>query len=74
MQNFRKAPLAALLILLTSSLLLVASAFAENKVLGQIDLVAASKVEKTSGVWIDGQYVGYLHELKGSKKLLLLPG
>jgi|SRR5579863_771052 len=47
---------------------------AGNDVLGQIDLVGASKVERTSGVWIDGQYVGYLHELKGSKKLLLLPG
>jgi len=47
---------------------------AGNDVLGQIDLVGATKVERTSGVWIDGQYVGYLRELKGSKKLLLLPG
>ncbi|MGA7299674.1 MAG: PEGA domain-containing protein, partial [Candidatus Sulfotelmatobacter sp.] len=47
---------------------------ADNNVLGQVDLVGATKVERTSGVWIDGQYVGYLQELKGSKKLLLLPG
>lgn len=47
---------------------------AGNGVLGQIDLVAAGKAAKTSGVWVDGQYVGYLGELKGSKKLLLLPG
>jgi hypothetical protein len=47
---------------------------AGNDVLGQVDLVGATKVEQTSGVWIDGQYVGYLSELKGSKKLLLLPG
>jgi PEGA domain len=47
---------------------------AENNVLGKVDLVGATKVERTSGVWIDGQYVGYLNELKGSKKLLLLPG
>jgi hypothetical protein len=47
---------------------------ADNKVLGEIELVGATKVENTSGVWIDGQYVGYLSELKGSKKLLLLPG
>jgi PEGA domain-containing protein len=47
---------------------------AENKVLGEVELLGASKVENTSGVWIDGQYVGYLNELKGSKKLLLLPG
>jgi PEGA domain-containing protein len=25
-------------------------------------------------VWVDGQYLGYLKELKGSKKILLLPG
>jgi hypothetical protein len=47
---------------------------AGNGVLGQVDLVASGKAAKTSGVWIDGQYVGYLGELKGSKKLLLLPG
>jgi hypothetical protein len=47
---------------------------AENQVLGEIQLMGASKIEKTSGVWIDGQYVGYLKELKGSKKVLLLPG
>lgn len=47
---------------------------ADNKVLGEVELVGASKVENTSGVWVDGQYVGYLNELKGSKKLLLLPG
>jgi hypothetical protein len=45
-----------------------------NEVLGEIQFVGASKVEKTSGVWVDGQYVGYLKELKGSKKVLLLPG
>ena len=74
MQESRKIRLAGLLILLTSSFLFTASAFAGNDVLGEIDLVGASKVEKTSGVWVDGQYVGYLHELKGSKKILLLPG
>ncbi|MGA3348589.1 MAG: PEGA domain-containing protein [Candidatus Sulfotelmatobacter sp.] len=47
---------------------------AGNDVLGRVDLVGASKVEDTSGVWVDDQYVGYLSELKGSKKLLLLPG
>lgn len=50
------------------------TAFAENKVLGQVDLQGATKVEKDSGVWVDGQYLGYLKELKGNKKILLLPG
>ena len=74
MRNSRTSPRAALLILLTASFLLVGPAFAGNDVLGEIELSGASKAEKTSGVWVDGQYVGYLHELKGSKKLLLLPG
>ncbi len=45
-----------------------------DKVTGQIDFVEASKVARTSGVWVDGQYTGYLGELKGSSRLKLLPG
>jgi len=48
--------------------------YAANDVLGEIELAGATKVENTSGVWIDGQYMGYLKELNGSKKILLLPG
>ena len=47
---------------------------AENQVMGEIQFEGQTKVEKTSGVWVDGQYVGYLKELKGNKKVLLLPG
>jgi hypothetical protein len=42
--------------------------------MGQIQFVNSSKLVKTSGVWIDGQYVGYLGELKGMNRLRLLPG
>jgi hypothetical protein len=59
---------------LVCSLIFIPALHAGNDVLGQVDLVGATKVERTSGVWIDGQYVGYLRELKGSKKILLLPG
>src|SRR6476646_3288284 len=52
----------------------IQAAHAGNDVLGELQLEGATKVEKTSGVWIDNQYLGYLDELKGSKKLLLLPG
>jgi PEGA domain len=45
-----------------------------NQVMGEVHLQGVSKVEKTSGVWVDGQYVGYLKELKGNKRILLLPG
>jgi len=60
------------LLLICCSLLTVA--YAENKVLGELELAGSSDIERTSGVWVDGQYLGYLKELKGSKKILLLPG
>ena len=61
--------------LLTIATLLVAPTIsAGNQVMGEIEFEGKSKVERTSGVWVDGQYVGYLKELKGSKKVLLLPG
>lgn len=47
---------------------------AQNQVLGEVDIQGKTIVDKTSGVWVDGQYVGYVKELKGDKKLLLLPG
>lgn len=47
---------------------------AQNQVLGQVDFDAKNKAEKTAGVWVDGQYVGFVKELKGDKKVLLLPG
>jgi hypothetical protein len=74
MKNFPGTRTFFLLSILLTSFISVCAANAGNDVLGEIELVGASKVEKTSGVWIDRQYVGYLNELKGSKKLLLLPG
>jgi len=53
---------------------LAASALADNKVLGEVEFQAENKAARDSGVWVDGQYLGYLKELKGSKKILLLPG
>jgi hypothetical protein len=75
MTNFlRKIKSLLSLVLLISTFLLSPGMCAENQVMGEIRLEGKSHVEKTSGVWIDGQYVGYLKELKGSKKILLLPG
>jgi hypothetical protein len=59
---------------LFSALLLCPAMYGENDVMGELQFEGKSHVEKTSGVWVDGQYVGYLKELKGSKKVLLLPG
>jgi hypothetical protein len=61
-------------LLLVPVLLLCPVMSAENAVMGEVQFEGKSHVEKTSGVWVDGQYVGYLKELKGSKKVLLLPG
>jgi PEGA domain len=46
----------------------------KNKVSGELEFEGKTKLERDSGVWIDGNYVGYLKELKGSKKITLLPG
>jgi PEGA domain len=62
------------LLVLLGSVTFAPALHAGNEVLGQVDLEAVTKAEKDAGVWIDRQYVGYLHELKGSKKILLLPG
>jgi len=47
---------------------------AQSEVLGEVAFDGATKVERTAGVWVDGGYLGYLKELKGSKKVMLLPG
>jgi hypothetical protein len=48
--------------------------YADNKVLGEVVLEGATKVERDAGVWVDNQYLGYMKELKGDKQILLLPG
>ena len=42
--------------------------------MGQIQFHQSSDAAKTSGVWVDGQYVGYVGELGGHNRLRLLPG
>lgn len=59
---------------MVATLWCVPAIYAGNEVMGELQFEGKSKVERTSGVWIDGGYVGYLKELKGSKKVLLLPG
>ena len=46
----------------------------QNEVMGELLFEGQTKLERDSGVWIDGNYVGYLKELKGNKKIMLLPG
>jgi hypothetical protein len=74
LKNLQPLPFQRVLLLSCLALLLAIPANGENEVLGQVDFEGATKVEQTAGVWVDGQYLGYLDELKGSKKVLLLPG
>lgn len=60
--------------LLVGSAIYVPVIHAGNEVMGELQFEGKTKIDRTSGVWIDGGYVGYLKELKGSKKVLLLPG
>jgi len=53
---------------------LAAPLLAQTAILGELEFKGASKVERSSGVWIDGQYLGYMDELKDAKRVLLLPG
>jgi hypothetical protein len=64
----------AYILILSTIWVLAPTSYARNEVLGEIQLAGAGKVAKDSGVWVDGQYLGYLKELKGTKRILLLPG
>jgi PEGA domain-containing protein len=65
----------AWVVLLASVSFVASGARAQNNdVLGTLQFEGKTDVEKTSGVWVDEQYVGYLKELTGSKKVMLLPG
>src|ERR1700690_4117045 len=53
---------------------LVGMVHAEDRVQSELRFVGHNKAEKTAGVWVDGQYVGFVKELAGDKKIVLLPG
>ena len=59
----------------TVSFLALAPAVAQqSQIMGELRFSSPSKAVRDSGVWIDGQYVGYMNELKGDNKISLLPG
>ena len=61
-------------LLIFAVLLPPAKSSGQGRIQGELAFDPATKVEKASGVWIDGQYVGYIGELKDDKKVVLLPG
>jgi hypothetical protein len=48
--------------------ILIGTVLAENRVQSELRFAAHSKDEKTAGVWIDGQYVGFVKELAGRQE------
>jgi hypothetical protein len=63
-----------ILIAILIAVLLPSVVVAQNQLLGEVEILGKTKIDKTSGVWVDGQYLGYVEELTGDKKILLLPG
>src|SRR5580692_8897636 len=67
--------LAAALLALSSLVLAPSKVSAQSsEVMGEVRFEGDTQLDRDSGVWIDGNYVGYVKELKGKKKVLLLPG
>ncbi len=66
--------LALLLALALGILLVQGDCRAQSKIMGQVNFIPATQAERDAGIWIDGEYVGYVSELKGDKKIVLLPG
>jgi hypothetical protein len=46
----------------------------QSQIMGELRFTSSNKAVRDSGVWIDGQYVGYVNELKGDNHISLLPG
>jgi len=55
-------------------LFLVTASPAQNRLQSTLRFDAKGDDAKNAGVWIDGQYVGYVKELTGDRTVVLLPG
>ncbi|HEY8519361.1 MAG TPA: PEGA domain-containing protein [Gammaproteobacteria bacterium] len=53
---------------------LVIPAHGAERVLGEVALDPATRAERNAGVWVDGQYLGFVKELQGKNRLRLVPG
>jgi hypothetical protein len=65
---------AALLVSLMFSLPAARVSAQSSQVMGEVQFEGDTQLDRDSGVWVDGTYIGYVKELKGKKKVLLLPG
>jgi PEGA domain len=46
----------------------------DSPILAEVRFHPRGSADKNAGVWVDGQYIGYVKELNGTKKIMLLPG
>lgn len=57
-----------------SLIILACAMYAEDRTQAELRFAPAGDAEKHAGVWVDGHYVGYVAELKGAKRVRLMPG
>jgi hypothetical protein len=61
--------------MLVSSFLAHTNAYGQQSPkMGEVRFTADNQAERDSGVWIDGIYAGYVKELKGDRKIMLVSG
>jgi hypothetical protein len=65
---------AAFLALVIVSSCVASGAWAAGSLQGEIELEAASRLERDAGLWLDGQYVGFVKDIEGRDRLALVPG
>jgi hypothetical protein len=53
---------------------IASAAWAAGSLQGVVGLEAAGRLERDAGVWLDGQYVGFVKDLEGRDSLALVPG
>jgi hypothetical protein len=74
LSTFPKRRLLGLVLGILIFLVPVAGFAQNNKVMGRLQFDAHGWTNKTAGVWVDKQYVGYVKELHGNRTIFLLPG
>lgn len=48
--------------------------YGKDRTQAELRFIPATSAESNAGVWVDGHYVGFVGELKGSRTVRLLPG
>jgi hypothetical protein len=73
-RTWKLGPAAPLLLVFFLSIVPAHLLAQDNKVMGTLSFDGDTQLDRDSGVWVDGDYVGYVKEFRGKKSLPLLPG